>query len=81
MDHAWWIDPKQLVHVLHKEYFAETRIYARKLDREWEYAVVEFRHGTAYLFGLYRNGSNCTPVDPTFIENADVPRYARRALR
>lgn len=58
----WWVDSRNLIHVYRNDQFAQTKIYARMDHAKWEYAIVEWRAGSAYLTGLYRNGESL-PAD------------------
>lgn len=62
-DSLWWINPKYELHDLDLNIYGRTKVYTRKIDKTWVYAVVQWRAQSAYLIAMYRDGQLLPNVD------------------
>ena len=52
----WWHDKESEISDLECEDDYYRAVHARKVDGQWEYAIVHWVHGTRSLMCIFRNG-------------------------
>lgn len=63
----WWTHRRFRIQELeHTEAF-ESALYARSTPEGWEYVYMQWRAGSAYMFGWFRNGKSVLPPDPPVV--------------
>lgn len=77
-DLPWWVCPRFELSTVNIEPAKIIKFYCRHTTNGFEYAYVEWRTGTAYLFGLYLNGKDLTPPQPRIVTAMQMKKFYRR---